>query len=81
METIERRYAHRLAEQVERLAHHALRGEMWGKAFRYLREAAAKAVTRSAYREAIAFWEEAGRRARSRFSPRTWLQAISSPVA
>src|SRR5262249_36819713 len=27
--TIERRYPDRLAEHVERLAHHALRGEMW----------------------------------------------------
>jgi len=29
---MEELYADRLAEQVERLAHHALRGEVWDKA-------------------------------------------------
>jgi tetratricopeptide (TPR) repeat protein len=48
-----------LTEKVERLAHHAIRGTQWQKAFGYLREAGTKAVTRSAYREAVAFWEEA----------------------
>ena len=33
----------RLAEQVERLAHHALRGEMWEKAVPYCRQAGEKA--------------------------------------
>ena len=31
MEAIERLYADRLAEQVERLAHHAFRGEVWDR--------------------------------------------------
>jgi len=35
---IERVYADRLGEHVDRLAHHAFRGEMWEKAFHYLRE-------------------------------------------
>ena len=35
---IERVYADRLGEQVDRLAHHAFRGEMWEKALQYLRE-------------------------------------------
>jgi len=34
---IERVYAERLAEQVDRLAHHAFRGEVWDKALHYLR--------------------------------------------
>src|SRR5205809_4040948 len=40
----------RVAEQVERLAHHALRGEVWDKALAYCRQAGEKAVARSAYR-------------------------------
>jgi class 3 adenylate cyclase/tetratricopeptide (TPR) repeat protein len=34
---IERVYADRLAEHVDRLAHHAFRGEVWNKALHYLR--------------------------------------------
>ena len=34
---IEHVYAERLAEQVDRLAHHAFRGEVWDKALHYLR--------------------------------------------
>ncbi|HSB77896.1 MAG TPA: adenylate/guanylate cyclase domain-containing protein [Candidatus Methylomirabilis sp.] len=49
----------RLAEQVERLAHHAFRGEVWEKAARYLRQAGEKATARSAYREAVARFEQA----------------------
>jgi predicted ATPase len=51
--------ADRLAEQVERLAHHAFHGEMWGKAVTYLRQAGAKALARSANREAVACFEQA----------------------
>jgi len=32
LDTIERLYPDRLAEHVDRLAHHAVRGEAWGKA-------------------------------------------------
>ena len=35
-----------VAEQVERLAHHALRGEVWDKAVTYCRQAGAKAYDR-----------------------------------
>jgi predicted ATPase len=38
-----------LAEQVDRLAHHALRGEVWDKALIYCRQAGVKALIRSAY--------------------------------
>jgi predicted ATPase len=49
----------RLATQVEWLAYHALRGEVWDKAVAYGRQAGAKAETHSAYREAVAFFEQA----------------------
>ena len=58
-ETIEHVHRDRLAEQVDRLAHHALRGEAWDKAVRYLRTAGIRAMERSAYREATLRFEEA----------------------
>jgi predicted ATPase len=48
-----------LAEQVERLAHHALRGEVWAKALAYCRQAGEKAITQSAHREAVGYFEQA----------------------
>src|SRR5262249_53453746 len=51
---IEQHYADRLADQVERLAHHALRGEMWDKAVAYCRQAGDKAAPPPANREAVA---------------------------
>ena len=56
---IERLYADRLNEQVERLAHHALRGALWEKAVRYSRQAGNRALDRSALREALAHFEQA----------------------
>ncbi len=53
VEAIERLYADRLGEQVEQLAHHAARGEVWEKAVAYLHEAGAKASRRSTNVEAI----------------------------
>jgi tetratricopeptide (TPR) repeat protein len=47
------------AEQVERLAHHALRGEVWDKAVAYCRQAGEKALARSASREAVGYIEQA----------------------
>ena len=44
VEAIETLYPDRLAEHVERLAHHALRGELWDKAVTYLQQAGAKAA-------------------------------------
>ena len=59
VEGIERLYSGRLAEQVERLAYHALRGEVWDKAVSYLRQAGVKATERSAHREAVSYLEQA----------------------
>jgi class 3 adenylate cyclase/tetratricopeptide (TPR) repeat protein len=59
VEALERLHADRLAEQVERLAHHALRGEMWDKALVYCRQAGEKAMTRSAYHDAVGYFEQA----------------------
>jgi class 3 adenylate cyclase/predicted ATPase len=55
VEAIERLYSDRLADQVERLAGHAVRGEVLAKAVTYLHEAGTKALMRSANAEAIAF--------------------------
>jgi predicted ATPase/class 3 adenylate cyclase len=56
---LEELYANRLAEQVHRLAHHALRGEVWDKALAYCRQAGAMALTQSAYHEAAMSFEQA----------------------
>jgi class 3 adenylate cyclase/tetratricopeptide (TPR) repeat protein len=56
---IERLYADRLSEHVERLAHHALRGQLWEKALRYSRQAGARAFDRSALRDALAAFGQA----------------------
>jgi class 3 adenylate cyclase/tetratricopeptide (TPR) repeat protein len=56
---LEALYAERLAEQVDRLAHHAFRGEVWDKALRYCRQAGTKAAEHSALREAAAAFEQA----------------------
>ena len=53
VEALETLYPDRLVEQVERLAHHAFRGEVWEKVVTYLRQAGAKALAHSAYREAV----------------------------
>jgi tetratricopeptide (TPR) repeat protein len=49
----------RATEQVERLAHHALRGEVWDKALAYCRQAGEKAMMQSAHREAVGYFEQA----------------------
>ena len=48
VDAMEKLYADRLGEQVERLAYHAVRGELKEKAVHYLRQAGAKAAARSA---------------------------------
>jgi class 3 adenylate cyclase len=58
-EAIERLNRDRLVEHFERLAHHALRAEIWDKALTYLRQASAKAIARSAHREAVTYLESA----------------------
>jgi class 3 adenylate cyclase/tetratricopeptide (TPR) repeat protein len=59
VEVLEQGHADRLDEQVERLAYHAVRGEVWDKAVAYLRQAGAKANGRSANREAVVSFEQA----------------------
>jgi tetratricopeptide (TPR) repeat protein len=56
---IERLAPERIAEQAERLAHHARRGELWEKAVAYLRQAGLRAMARGADPEAIAHLEQA----------------------
>jgi class 3 adenylate cyclase/tetratricopeptide (TPR) repeat protein len=64
-------------EDVDRLAHHALRGEIWEKAVQYLRRAGAKATTRSAHREAVSCFEQALEAlARLPMTPETTATAI-----
>ncbi len=57
--TIEARFADRLPQHVELLAHHALRGEVWDEALLYLCQAGHKAASRSAHREAAACFDQA----------------------
>ena len=59
VEALEALAGDRVAEQVERLAHHALRGEVWDKALAYCRQAGEKALARSAHREAVGYFEQA----------------------
>jgi tetratricopeptide (TPR) repeat protein len=59
VEAIETLSRDRVGEQIERLAHHALRGELWEKAVAYLRQAGLRAMARAAYREAIVHLEQA----------------------
>src|SRR5262249_30929911 len=59
VEALEALYPDRLVEHVDRLAHHAVRGEVWDKAVTYCRQAGAKAAVRSAHHEAVACFEQA----------------------
>lgn len=56
---IERLHAGRLREHVERLAHHALQGEMWTKAVAYGQQAGIIAAERSASAQAGACFDQA----------------------
>jgi class 3 adenylate cyclase/tetratricopeptide (TPR) repeat protein len=59
VEALEGLAGDRVAEQVERLAHHALRGEVWDKAVTYCQRAGARAWDRAAFCEAVAAFEQA----------------------
>jgi class 3 adenylate cyclase len=59
VEALERGFPDRVAERVERLAYHAVRGEAWEKAVTYLRQAGAKALGRSANQPARVAFEQA----------------------
>jgi tetratricopeptide (TPR) repeat protein len=59
VEVLETLATDRLAEQVDRLAYHAVRGEVWDKALLYCRQAGVRAAARSAHHEAVAYFEQA----------------------
>ncbi len=59
VDTLERLYPDRLAEQAARLAHHAFRGEVWAKALAYLRQTAT-AASRASLDAALLGSESAG---------------------
>ena len=56
---IERLHAGRITEHIERIAHHAVRGELWETALPYLRQAGARATERLAFPEAADYLEQA----------------------
>src|SRR5262245_21752361 len=58
-EAIEAVYKERAAEHLERLCYHAVRGELWDKAHRYLEQVGLKALARSANRDAVHSFEQA----------------------
>ena len=59
VKAIEGLYPDRLADVAERLADHALLGEVWDKAVDYLRDAGARAFARGAVQEALARYDQA----------------------
>ncbi|WP_342736298.1 adenylate/guanylate cyclase domain-containing protein [Bradyrhizobium sp. B117] len=59
VDAMEKLYADRVGEQAERLAYHAVRGELREKAMQYLRQAGKKAAGRLALSEARAYFEQA----------------------
>jgi tetratricopeptide (TPR) repeat protein len=56
---LEALYPDRLPEQAEPLAYHAYCGEVWAAALLHARRAGQRAASRSAYRNAAAFFEQA----------------------
>ena len=59
VQAIEALYPERLEEQIERLAHHAVRGELHEQAVTYLRQAGLKAAARSALHDARTYLDQA----------------------
>lgn len=59
MHAIETAHTDRLTEHIERLGYHSVRGEVWDKAAAYLGRAGAKAMARSAFRQAVEYLEQA----------------------
>jgi class 3 adenylate cyclase/tetratricopeptide (TPR) repeat protein len=59
VEALEALAPERVDEQVERLAHHALRSEVWDKAVTYCRQAGARAWDGAAFHEAMTYHEQA----------------------
>jgi class 3 adenylate cyclase/DNA-binding winged helix-turn-helix (wHTH) protein/tetratricopeptide (TPR) repeat protein len=59
VESLEALARDQMARQIEILAHHALRGEVWDKALTYCHKAGEKALAYSAHREAVGYLEQA----------------------
>ena len=59
LDALERLYAERVTEKLELLAHHAVRGEVWDRAARYLYQAGEKALAQSRPRAATSFFQSA----------------------
>ena len=59
LDALERLYADRVGEKVELLAHHAVRGEAWDRAARYLYQAGEKALAQSRPRAATSLYQSA----------------------
>jgi tetratricopeptide (TPR) repeat protein len=59
VEALETLAPDQVTEQVERLAHHALWGEVWDTAVLCCSRAGARAYDRAAFREAVAYYEQA----------------------
>jgi transcriptional regulator with AAA-type ATPase domain/tetratricopeptide (TPR) repeat protein len=59
VEALERLHAGRTEQYVDRLGHHAFRGELWERAATYLHQAGIRAAARSAHREAVANFDRA----------------------
>ena len=57
--TLKRLYAERVAEQAETLSYHALRGEVWDELAVHARRAGHRAASRSAFRDAVTFFDQA----------------------
>jgi tetratricopeptide (TPR) repeat protein len=59
VQAIAQLHGERLADHVERLAYHAVHGELWDRALGYLRQAGAKAFAHSAHKVAVEWFEQA----------------------
>jgi class 3 adenylate cyclase/tetratricopeptide (TPR) repeat protein len=59
VEALETLAGGRIDDQVERLAYHAFRGEVWDRAQGYFHQAGARAMTHAAYGEAVVCYEHA----------------------
>ena len=59
VEALEALAPDRAAEQVERLAHHAVLGEVWDKAVPSCQQAGARAYDRAAFHEAVTYYDQA----------------------
>jgi tetratricopeptide (TPR) repeat protein len=57
VKALEEMTEHTSHDHLEKLAHHAFYGEIWDKALNYSKEAGSKAMGRSAYREAVIYFD------------------------